>query len=141
AELSDGTVIEVLGPSETPTLTDNLDDNPLVLRVSYGDVSFLLTGDLSAEGQASLLDDGVYPLATVLQLPQHATARAFDERFITETQAQLYLLHNDVANRRGDPNPDTLDMLNKDIPLYRTDEDGAVQVTTDGNRLWVKRWP
>ena len=137
-ELDDGTLLEILAPQITPTLADSLDDNTILLRLSYNDVSFLFTSDLSGAGQANALDTGTYPLATVLQLPQHATARSLNTEFISQTQAQLYLLHNDKANRRGDPNPDTLALLNPDIPLYRTDVHGSVHIWTDGQNLWVR---
>jgi competence protein ComEC len=136
-ELSDGTKLEVLAPTFTPALADSIDDNTLLLRLSYGDISFLLTSDLSATGQSDFLDADGYPLATVMQLPQHATARSLNTAFLEQTQAQLYLLHNDRANRRGDPNPDTLTLLNPDIPLYRTDDHGSVHIWTDGQGLWV----
>lgn len=137
-EMNDGTLLEVLAPQTTPALADSLDDNTVLLRLSYGDVSFLLTSDLSAAGQAAFMAAGGYPQATVLQLPQHATARALDTTFLAQTGAQLYLLHNDSANRRGDPNPDTLALLNPTIPLYRTDVHGSVHVWTDGSGLWVR---
>ncbi len=138
AELSDGTRLEVLAPSSVPTLQDNLDDHTLVLRVQYGDVSFLLTSDLSPAGQAALLAAPQHPLASVLQVPGHAGPRALNPDFLTATQPQVYLFHIDEANRQGHPDPDTLALLDERLPRYRTDQHGSVHVTTDGTRLWVQ---
>ncbi len=49
----DGVSISVLNPDHQPTLGESLDDNALVLRLTYGDVSFLLTSELSTEGTES----------------------------------------------------------------------------------------
>ena len=136
-ELDDGTLIEVLHPTTAPSLNDNQSDNALVLRITYGEVSFLLTSDLSRSGQADLLSDGQWPLATVMGLPQHATQRSLDEGFLQAVQPQAAVLQNDAANRRGDPDPDTLALLG-DTPLYRTDEGGTLHFWTDGEMLWLK---
>lgn len=136
-ELSDGVRVEVLHPQTTPQLTDNMTDYVLVLRVRYGDVSFLLTSDLSEDGQTTLLEGGAWPLATVLQLPQHGTSRSLEDDFLDVVQPQVVAIQADVANTRGDPNPDILTMLPEDIPIFRTDEGGVIHFWTDGNELWA----
>ena len=134
--LSDGTTIEVLHPPATPSIGDKLGDGVLTLRVTYGDVSFLLTSDLSSAGQRDMLARGIWPGAAVLQVPQHGTARALDDEFLKQVQPQAVVLQTDIANRRGDPDPDTLAKL-AGLPLFRTDERGAVHMWTDGETLWV----
>lgn len=134
-EIDDGTLIEVLHPAEAPALNDNLNDGVIVLRVTYGEVSFLLTSDLSYTGQVSLLENGQWPVATVMALPEHGTQRSLNETFLAAIQPQAIVLQSDIANRRGDPSRDTLAML-EDIPLYRTDEVGTLHFYTDGSALW-----
>ncbi len=133
----DGVTIEVLHPQTQPTLGDTLDDGAIVLRVSYGEVSFLIASDLSAEAQQELLDNGEFPLATVLQLPQHGTARSLNTDFLNAVQPQAIVLQSDPANRRGDPAPQIIDML-PDVPLLRTDERGTIHMWTDGENLWTE---
>lgn len=140
AELSDGVVVEVLAPQQTPTLMDRLGDGAIVLRVSYGDVSFLLTSDVSREAQVELLDAGGWPAASVMQLPDHGAIRSLDEGFFEAVGPQVVLLQSDRANRRGDPDPDTLALVDETIPLVRTDEQGAVHLWTDGVTLWYDNY-
>lgn len=135
-ELGDGVLIEVLHPQVQPSLIDSLNDSALVLRLRYGDVSFLLTSDVSQEGQAALLAGGQWPLATVLQLPRHGGARSLDSAFLAAVQPQAAVVQSDRANRLGDPDPDTLALLG-DIPIFRTDERGPLHLWTDGQTLWV----
>lgn len=115
-ELSDSARVEVLHPQRQPKLTDKLNDQVLVLRLRFGDASFLLTSDLSVAGQRELLAAGVWPQATVLQIPQHGTARALDDEFLSAVQPQIVLLQCDVANRRDDPDMDTMQQV---LELYR----------------------
>jgi competence protein ComEC len=137
-DISDGVRLEILNPAEQPGLDDSLDDNALVLRLTYGDASFLLTGDFSAEGQNAMLESGAWPLATILQLPQHGTIRSLSAAFLAAVQPQAVLLQSDPANRRGDPDPDTLALLG-DVPVFRTDQGGGIHVWTDGETLWVEQ--
>lgn len=134
--LEDGVKIEVLHPQAKPRITDKLHDQALVLRVSYGGVSFLLTSDISAEGQREMLAGGISPVAAVMQIPQHGAARALDADFLRLVQPQVALLQSDIANRRDDPDPDTIDMP-KGVQLFRTDELGAIHLVTDGETLQI----
>ena len=133
-EFSDGVLLEILHPQGTPNIIDRLGDQALVLRLSYGEVSFLLTSDLSVAGQRELLAAGISPAATVLQIPQHGGARAVDGEFLAQAAPQVALLQSDIANRRGDPDPDTLARF-VDVPLLRTDEIGTIHLSTDGVEL------
>ena len=135
-DFGDGVRLDVLSPARQPDLGDSLDDHALTLRLSCGDISFLLTSDLSADGQRALLKAGQWPPATVMQLPAHGSARSLDRDFLAAVQPSVIVLQNDPANRRGEPDPDTLAELG-DLPLYRTDDGGTVHFWTDGRELWV----
>ncbi|MBZ0285945.1 MAG: ComEC/Rec2 family competence protein [Anaerolineae bacterium] len=135
-EFGDGTRLEVLHPQSEPTLDDPLNDQSLVLRLIYGESSFLLTGDLSQEGQMALLEGGQWPLASVLQLPEHGRVRSLSEAFLQAAQPQVAVVQADRANRFGDPDADTLRLLG-DVPVFRTDQSGTIHLYTDGQSLWV----
>lgn len=136
-EFDDGARLEVLHPQAEPGLADSLDETALVVRLVYGEVSLLFTGDLSSTGQFALLDGGQHPLATVLQLPQHGTIGSLNEQFLEIVQPQVVLLQSDSANRRGDPDPDTMALLADDLPLFRTDMGGTIHLWTDGQTIQV----
>ncbi len=135
-QLEDGLALEVLHPPAKPALTDNLHDKALVLRVSYGEASILLTSDLGRVGQQDMLSRGEMLAATVLQLPQHAARSSLDAGFLRRVHPQLAIVQIDAANTRGDPNQETLAMLG-DVPVYRTDEHGTVHISSDGERVIV----
>lgn len=135
-DIDEEVMIEVLHPQEQPAFGASVDDSAMVLRVTYGEISFLLTSQASIEAQQELLEAGNYPLTTVLQLPQQATMRSLDETFLETTQAQYIVLQSDIANFRGDPDPDTMSLIG-DTPVYRSDVHGAIEFITDGELLWV----
>jgi competence protein ComEC len=136
--LDDGVLLEVLHPARAPELEEALDEYALVLRVSYGEVSFLLMGDANpAAQQAMLAEPAGFPLATVMQLPQHGAARSLDADFLAAVQPSVIVAQIDPANRRGDPDASTLELLDG-IPLYRTDTQGGIHFWTDGRELWVQ---
>lgn len=135
-DLADGVLIEVLHPQSQPKITDKLNDEVLVLRLRFGDASFLLTSDLSVAGQRDLLAAGVSPQARILQIPQHGRAHSLDDSFLKTVQPQIALLQSDIANRRGDPHPTVLSAF-KNLPLFRTDERGAIHLRTDGETISV----
>ena len=85
-----------------------------------------------------MLEAGGWPLTTVLQLPDHGTARSLDPRFLDAAQPSLVVVQADPANRRGDPNPDILALLPEGVPVLRTDQDGTIHLWTDGVHLWTE---
>lgn len=133
---SDGVRIEILHPQKSIQITDGLDDNAMVFQIIYGEVSFLFTSDVSPTGQQQLLAAGQWPTASVLQLPQHGTLRSLNKDFLAAVQPQAVMLQSDPSNRRGDPDPDTIALLD-DIPLFRTDQGGTIHLWTDGKELWA----
>ncbi len=140
-DFGDGVTIQVLHPQAKPRITDQLSDHVLVLRVNHGDVSILLTSDLSAAGQAMMLQGGISPQASVFQIPQHGTVRAIDSQFLALAQPQIALLQSDIANRRGDPDPDTLSLfrdLVEENRLFRSDEIGTIHIISDGYRVQIE---
>jgi competence protein ComEC len=135
--LDDGARLEILHPAEKPTLEGRLDDHSVVLRVTYEQASFLLTADLSPDGQRTLLASGQWPQSVVMQVPQHGAVRSIDPVFLDAVQPQIAVLQADKANPRGDPDPDTLALLGS-VPLFRTDQTGTLHLWTDGVNLWVE---
>lgn len=135
-DFGDGVSVEVLHPQTIPEAGVPMTDHTLTLRVRYGEVSFLLTSQLNSQGQASLLDAGEWPLATVMQLPGQGTRFGLNERFLNAAQPSLVVLQSDPANQRGDPDGDVLNMLGE-TPLLRTDQGGTVHLWTDGRALWT----
>ncbi|NPV68544.1 MAG: DUF4131 domain-containing protein [Anaerolineae bacterium] len=135
-ETSDGVTLEVLHPPRPPAPTSDPDDAGLVLRLTYGAASFLLTPDLSAEAEARLLDSSHRLASTVLQLPSHGSDRVSSAGFLQAVAPQVAVVQVDPGNRYGHPAAAVLDRLGV-TPLYRTDVHGVISIVTDGQTLWI----
>lgn len=136
---SDGMLIEVLAPMQTPSITDRIGDSAMVLRVTYGEMALLLTSEAGRSLQELLLQGDIYPATNILQIPQNGTARSLSADFIEALAPQVALLQVDSANRRGDPDDGVLNLLDA-LPamrVLRTDEQGTLHLWTDGSTLWM----
>ncbi|MCA9885537.1 MAG: ComEC/Rec2 family competence protein [Anaerolineae bacterium] len=135
---ADGVLIEVLHPSQPPQAGDLYNDDSLVLRLSYNELSLLLTNDISAPGQGVLLERGQWPAAAVMIVPNHARIGAIADDFLEAVNPQLALMQIERANRWGDPDGGSLAQL-EDIPLYSTDSFGPIHLISDGTTIWINQ--
>ncbi|MEP7291190.1 MAG: ComEC/Rec2 family competence protein, partial [Chloroflexota bacterium] len=124
-ETDDGLRVEALNPPSQPALGAPLDDSALVLRLTYGDVSFLLMPGLSRKKQGELIASGQNLHAAVIQIPS-----GIDPAFLDAVQPQV------AITQRENPNPDELAKLGN-VPLYRTDLGGTIHLSSDGRSLQI----
>ena len=131
---TDGVTISVLWPpAGFAAATPN--EASIVLRITYGDVSFLLTGDLQGAPLATLsAQPGVYTM--VLKVPHHGS-KTTTASFFAATAASVAIISVGCENQYGHPTKQTLDSL-QGVTVLRTDIDGRVTVRTDGKRMSVR---
>jgi competence protein ComEC len=137
-DLGRGARIEVLWPPPEPLLgtVDDFNNNSVVLRLVYGDTTFLLTGDLAAAGEESLARSGDVR-ATVLKLGHHGSDLSSTPSFLAAVGPAVAVGSSGEGNQFGHPSPTTLLWL-AGIPVYRTDRNGSVRFETDGRGLWIR---
>lgn len=141
--LSSNGTRSVLGSGRANGTEPNLNNSSLVLRVLYGDVSFLFTGDIEAEGERELRDRvGLNPPAsTVLKAAHHGSSTSSTPRFISAVQPDVVVVSSGLNNPFGFPHSGPLkEYETTGARIYRTDMDGAVEVTTDGVGLRVRTY-
>ncbi len=127
----------VLHPAEPllPDMSDNAAS--LVVRLDYGETSLLLMGDAEQATEEVLLAAGQPLQADVLKVAHHGSGGATSVAFLAAVQPQLAVIQVGADNRFGHPHPDTLARL-APAQVLRTDQDGRIEITSDGRRLWVK---
>lgn len=141
-ELSIGDItIDVLNPPTTPLLgtESDVDNNSVVLEVSSGAVSFLVTGDLQWEGEHEMAYSRRLPQATVLKVGHHGSDTSSKEEFLNVVMPQIAVI-SVGENTYGHPMPEIVQRLTARVGegnLYRTDQRGTVEFITDGKRLWI----
>jgi competence protein ComEC len=139
-DLGDGALLQVLAPDQGDPLlpTEDLNTASTVLRVSMGETSFLLTGDLDKPGEDALIRSGSDLQSTVLKVGHHGSNTSSSPEFLARVQPSIDVIEVGASNHFGHPTQTVLDRLSGDLVL-RTDQGGDVRVTTDGVRLWVER--
>lgn len=137
--LGDGVWLDVLHPPMELLANTDADDNnnSTVIRVGYGRICFLLTGDAERAAEQSLLTSGQPLRCPVLKVSHHGSAGATSAEFLAAVRPQIAVIQVGADNRFGHPAPEVLERL-KPARIYRTDEDGTVEVITDGEHLWVR---
>ena len=141
--LGNGTVIDVLNPPVNPlTGTESdVDNNGLVLRLSKGEVSFLLTADIMKEMEWELIRQRIELRSTVLKVAHHGSDTSTTPGFLMVVDPHLAVILVGADNRFGHPVGEVLERLEEGIDpenIFRTDEHGTIEFITDGERLWVE---
>lgn len=134
-------VLSCLAPQENVTYADK-NAASMVLHVSYREFDLLLTGDMDAEGERRLLEEGCLDELSieVLKVAHHGSYTASSEAFIDALQPLVSVISCGVDNRYGHPHRETVKtLLAAESLLFRTDEDGCVTVRA-GNRIRVEKY-
>ena len=126
--------VHVLGPVNTDEEEPN--NTSIVLRIVYGETSFLFTGDAEREEEQEILDAG-YPLeSTVLKVGHHGSANSTTYPFLREIMPQYAVISVGAGNSYGLPTEEALSRLrDADVKVYRTDMQGDVICTSDGKNV------
>ena len=139
----DGVIIDILNPQttyfdETGTDTDN---NSIVLNISYGEIGFLLTGDIGQYAELELIKERLIPQTTVLKVGHHGSDSSTSLEFLNVCRPQIAVISVGEDNEYGHPDVEVIERLIEtagETNLYRTDINGTLEYITDGSRLWLK---
>ena len=130
--------LEVLNPDEDAVQSDDTNNASIVIKLTYGQTSFLLTGDAESPANQAMLQHGFDVRATVLKLGHHGSRTSTNEAWLRAVQPQLGIISVGAGNSYGHPHPEVLAALNQlGIQFLRTDEHGTITITSDGAQLHV----
>ena len=114
---------------------DNLNVSSLVLRLEFGNTSYLFMGDAEEENEETIH----WPKTDVLKVGHHGSSTSSSESFLEQVQPQYAVIMAGKDNSYGLPTQETIDKLNnRGSEIYRTDEDGTIQMASDGNAIEIK---
>lgn len=118
----------------------NTNNNSLVLKVTFGNVSFLFPGDIMIKAEKELVKLAGSELeCDVLLAPHHGSRSSSSQPFLTRVQPDIAVISAGWKNRFRFPHPGVLAAYQKSgCRIFRTDLNGAIIITTDGNHLTVK---
>lgn len=111
-----------------------------LIRVSYGNASFLFTGDLVTAQEAELLRRGTQLGSTVLKVGHHGSRTSSSEAFLQAVNPRWAVISCGYANSFGHPHKEIVQRISDvtGAELLRTDEKGAIVFRTDGKSMKVE---
>ncbi len=130
--LGDATVT-ILGPRRTYEEENN---TSIVLRVDYGETSFLFTGDMESDAEADLMEDGCALEATVLKVGHHGSSSSTSYAFLRQVMPEYAVISCGEGNSYGHPHQEVTSRLyDADVTVYRTDLQGTIVACSDGESV------
>jgi competence protein ComEC len=133
-----GAAVEVLHPPAGPGWR-TLNDSSLTLRVGRGEGALLLTGDIEARAETTLLGAPAALRAVVLKVPHHGSRTSSTPPFVDAVAPRLAVVSVGAENRYGLPAPEVeARYRRRGTCVLRTDRCGAITVELDGEALGVR---
>ncbi len=138
-KLGSSTTVEILSPKFQDT--SKWDTNPasVVLKVIYGKVSFLLTGDAPVGIERYLVKNHKKRIeSTILKLGHHGSNTSSSEFFLKAVNPSLAIISAGKNNHYNHPHPEVVKRVDDlGIKTLSTIDTGTVIIYTDGNNFWV----
>ncbi|MXY97318.1 MAG: DNA internalization-related competence protein ComEC/Rec2 [Gemmatimonadetes bacterium] len=119
------------GPART-----NANEASVVLRLSFGAFSMLLTGDIEDRGEAATVRRPSSLKSTVLKSPHHGSSSSSGTAFLNAVDPEAVAVSAGMYNNFGHPSPEVIERYRRrEAEVFRTDQGGAVMIRSNG-RSW-----
>ncbi len=108
-------------------------DDSMALRLRFGDVEIVTTGDMGAEVEDRWPIESDAPPIRIVKVPHHGSRTSSSAGFLAKLRPQIALISVGAGNLFGHPAPDVLARYREiGADIFRTDQDGAIVLETDG---------
>lgn len=129
--------IDVLAPAGPIAGTaSDANNNSLILRISYGDISFLMMGDIEEPGRAKV---GFFPKSTILKASHHGSRNGTDKKLLRQVAPEVVILSYGKDNPYGHPHKETLGLLSRTKTKSYATIKGDIVIETNGKEYSVKQ--
>ena len=134
--------LEVLSPQKDNLIMSgskpDINENSIVMKATYRNVSYLLTGDAEEKAEEAMLEAGMDLKADILKAGHHGSSSSSTQQFLNAVHPAVIVISVGAGNSYDHPHKEPMErfvaMTNH---IYRTDLDGDVVVTTDGEKYSV----
>lgn len=124
--------VEVFGPGEVLANThSDPNNNSIVLKIEYGGRSVLLSGDMETEEMEEIVQSGLDWTSDYFKGPHHGSRFSLNTDYLDAIDPKAVFI-SVGRNSFGHPSPKVLQYWEeRHIPIYRTDEQGTIELRLD----------
>ena len=127
--------LQIVAPFEA---VEDANDVSVVCRLTFGERSFLFTGDAGKKVENQMLDSPYVLRSDVLKLSHHGSNSGNSERFLYEVMPQYAVITCGEGNSYGHPHQEVMTRLKRQqIQSFRSDLHGTIVFKSDGQELTV----
>jgi competence protein ComEC len=127
-------IAEITAPNSAAH--EEINNYSAVIKLTFGKIGFLLTGDAQVQSEQEMLANGSSLKAEVLKVGHHGSYSSTSPAFLSAVKPKYAVISNGAGNDYGYPHAVTLEKF-RGIQVFRTDLNGDVVFTTDGEELEV----
>lgn len=125
---------EILAPNNSKYTSTN--DYSIVIKLTYGENTFIFTGDAESLSEQEILNNNVDVSADVLKLGHHGSTTSTSKKFLEAVNPKYAVISVGKDNSYKHPTKTTMTKLeDMNIPVYRTDEQGTIECISDGKNI------
>lgn len=136
-DLGKDTEVQVYSPVKSQY--EELNNYSPVMKISYGQNSFMFTGDAESLVEKEILNENKDLKADVLKLGHHGSHSSTSEEFLKAVNPSIAIVSCAKDNKYGHPHKETMSNLKKaGITVYETFRDGDITISSNGKKLDVK---
>jgi competence protein ComEC len=139
--IDDGIWLEVLHPGAELD-SESRNENSVSMRLVYNQFTFLFTGDAETAAEQEILATGLPLNSFIFKAGHHGSRSSSTASFLAAVRPQIIVVSAGAENRFGHPHPEMLERAQAiGATVLRTDELGAIELTTDGKMMWWQAGP
>lgn len=122
--------IDIVSPK---TINGELNNDSIVMKATYGETTFLFTGDVEAKAEQDMVNRGEDIKADILKVGHHGSDTSSTQEFIDKVDAEVGIISVGKDNKYKHPMASVVNRLeDKGMDVYATKDNGTIIVTTDG---------
>ena len=131
-----GATFEILGPVTNDA--EDINSMSVVFKVTYGENTFLFTGDAETDEEKEVVDTGANLDCDVYHAGHHGSYTSSSKEFLSAVSPEICIISCGADNDYGHPHDAALKRIKKHTQdIYRTDICGSIVITGDGSTLSV----
>ena len=131
-------LLHPIDAASTDLLDADKNDDSLVIKLSYGEVDVLFTGDIGKAAETRLIASGQDLRSEILKVPHHGSRTSSSAPFLDAVQPRCAIFSLGAGNRYQFPHPEVVARYEgRECQLWRTDVSAAITLRTDGIRCWI----